>query len=1299
MVQFSCSSSICRFSAEVPDPPGDADAMTCPICGELALAELANRPAFRCERCSKIFRGSNSTQETERCHDCGGRAVRVGSHSPDISGPKVVVLSSVERKALAGKLATAFWNSPAAEIAPSQGGGYCDCCDRLVSIGTGYLTGPVSEDDVTPSIMCESCFDKHRCQPWDGNTKSMTAENVAQLSPVLRILQSLTANDVQQQQPTPETGTDKGNAVALFERLTTAEKRRALNLDEGFLQSVLKSRNDGAVVAGIEVDGRVSLVAIMSDDDIRQATEIVKLHKQAIEASEASEHQTSIECFERIVKLAPFDAISWMSLGVQHAFLHNGHMAVDCLQRALLEDPDNERIRNNLHEIRADFGIAGSQQLAEATATSVNTSSPTSEPEATISRADKARQHLSEFWNSVDMESDRQRGNHSCDCCETPIAVNAGCLVTPNSGKPLSVDVSALEAKIAPARLHEFSYRIAKVAAPFKEMMVQKKTDFGESEDRIRELAAESPRDTRLLLALGTIQFKRHKHDEAFATFTEAKRCAPADAVIHFHLGKANEQLGKLDRALRDYDRARRLDFTYANASKAYFRLERQLHASKNSSKAASKSDVEKLLISGDYEHLVRLGLGVVKGLAQIIDDPALSSHHKCAATVLSRMGECAVPELVRLIYSDKNKLVMRPEVIFALSVVSSDFATSVLRRAWNELVAAKKFDMDFQCVVAALLRTGDDDSRRAILKGFCAKAQQRRLATLAGLRLISNCWLEAANVGVAILADTAVAEALVERCREDGDSECRCAALQGLLFTRLADAPRVVAESLKDTAPGVCRIAVSVLRQLAEQHVPLALTGGTISSVFKRGDVWKISGWTGDDGAISSLIPLLGDGDMEVRKDAGQALGELGDLALPTLVATARSANREVRIGLGWVSQTMHDAGRRILADCGVKLTAQQRGQQVIKIESKSSSALSGDMLIPIPGNHTGRYLHRDKSGRDHMLQVVFTGSQNTLWGLDCDELIDGTTIDGIEHSKPGESIIVKSNTQVSDQVRKLNDALPNVWKAVKFSMEPCAVCGIQMPTSEDSDFMNLGFLGLLQNNPKAIATTVAVTAAYFMEATGPDFTNVNMMWGARTTIFNWASMQRCPRCNSWICKRCKKLPHDLDGCSLCTSERKRREEMPGLVCMDCFTNRRFEPWNPGRTRDEAPIIPAMPILRRDKATLMVKPFYEKWSVSPVAECAACELLMPTTSVMQPLLKRIAKETGQDYNASLDAIAKLYVMILGSEVLGEATNTSEQEQLIQKLHLSMCQYCGKLLCPACEKLGSTERCVVCRTN
>ena len=137
--------------------------------------------------------------------------------------------------------------------------------------------------------------------------------------------------------------------------LTHEEKREVLDLNDFYLQSVLDARKGEVRLVDSGTNGR--LVAKLSEDDIKQAIQIVRLQKKALAAAEAGNRREAIKLFEAIIAKAPFDSISMMSIGVQYAQLQDGRKAVQYLERVLKSDPANQRIRGNLEAIREDFGL------------------------------------------------------------------------------------------------------------------------------------------------------------------------------------------------------------------------------------------------------------------------------------------------------------------------------------------------------------------------------------------------------------------------------------------------------------------------------------------------------------------------------------------------------------------------------------------------------------------------------------------------------------------------------------------------------------------------------------------------------------------------------------------------------------------------------------------------------------------------------------------------------------------------------------------------------------------------------
>ena len=137
----------------------------------------------------------------------------------------------------------------------------------------------------------------------------------------------------------------------LFSALSPAEKRKALDLNEVVLQSILAARNGANI---INVAPGAEFVEKMTDDEIRQAIELGALSRKATNTTDDSD---AIRIFEQVIARAPFDSISLMSAGVRYANLGDGHKAIAYLEKALKSDPGNSRIRNNLEGVRNHFGL------------------------------------------------------------------------------------------------------------------------------------------------------------------------------------------------------------------------------------------------------------------------------------------------------------------------------------------------------------------------------------------------------------------------------------------------------------------------------------------------------------------------------------------------------------------------------------------------------------------------------------------------------------------------------------------------------------------------------------------------------------------------------------------------------------------------------------------------------------------------------------------------------------------------------------------------------------------------------
>lgn len=134
---------------------------------------------YTCEVCLTLNRVGDVPSDVTgfRCGGCGrlislttGAAARARSAKP-------------EDKEMAKVLAQKFWDSDVSKSARSNGG-VCDCCNTPVVQGDGFLTGPLTAADMTPSLFCGSCFDSQAREPWDRDLSRMSSSHALLWRPV-----------------------------------------------------------------------------------------------------------------------------------------------------------------------------------------------------------------------------------------------------------------------------------------------------------------------------------------------------------------------------------------------------------------------------------------------------------------------------------------------------------------------------------------------------------------------------------------------------------------------------------------------------------------------------------------------------------------------------------------------------------------------------------------------------------------------------------------------------------------------------------------------------------------------------------------------------------------------------------------------------------------------------------------------------------------------------------------------------------------------------------------------------------
>jgi tetratricopeptide (TPR) repeat protein len=141
---------------------------------------------------------------------------------------------------------------------------------------------------------------------------------------------------------------DAGRAP-FFRALSLEERRTVLDTSEFVFRGVLRERAGELKVVHSSPEF-AALISRLTDDDLVEAAELARLSQLAHHEPDL---EKSIALYQQIVERAPFDSISLMSIGVQYRRLGQRRLAVRYLERALATDPDNERIRRNLDNVRS----------------------------------------------------------------------------------------------------------------------------------------------------------------------------------------------------------------------------------------------------------------------------------------------------------------------------------------------------------------------------------------------------------------------------------------------------------------------------------------------------------------------------------------------------------------------------------------------------------------------------------------------------------------------------------------------------------------------------------------------------------------------------------------------------------------------------------------------------------------------------------------------------------------------------------------------------------------------------------
>lgn len=999
-------------------------------------------------------------------------------------------------------------------------------------------------------------------------------------------------------------------AETLFSRLTAEEKRRALDLDDLFLQSVLKSRHGGMAVVGLGVEEELALAARMSDGDIQQAIEIVEWHKQALAASESDEHQTAIEYFEKIVRQAPFDAISWMSLGVQHAFLRNGRKAVDCLERALSEDPDNERIRGNLEAVRADFAIVESVRPIE---TPVKSALDTETTPESLQRAESGASTLAtqHYWQRNDAHDGRVQGWTLCACCHTKrLEVNQGVVVRPWTIADVvgKVTVTELTKRFQAERVARATLSLQSLATSATRLGTESSHGWAELEEQAHALLVDESDDTRLLLALGVIQFRQNKLEEALATFEVCRQCAPGDPVIHFHCGKVHESLGRLEVARRFYDRAWRMDPWSVAARSAFRRLDARLMDELRRSNAppslsAENTDtIRQMLDNKDFDAILACGESAVEPLIAVLKQNGPTRGGDAAFDVkalLVRLGPTSAQAITANLWKNQETFEVQPSLVEALGLIGGSAVVRYLLRVLEAMRPVRPVPASLPAVIAALLWTADAEASRVLLDMLQSDVIEHRNAVLSALsqhgpfECVPRTFFGFPEV---MLRDEGLVSGIVDLMsipdiQRDGAF--------ALARTSAADAPRHVAQVLSHRDPGVRQSAAEVLGWLARRQLPIAWTGHEVRDAVKRGDVWDASTWVESGGVIERLLGAALDQEAtdNFRQSAAHSLGACGLLILPALHQAARQASRNGQADswsalLTRLRQFMPESAQGVISRLGA-LRENAEVQTLSHVAQVAAGAFPGDAFVltepPANGLHDSTlYSHSacpsirvssDLSPRQWKWDNDRMESSNMICGADSSDIKLQAEFRRVRWS-PSDfhpSGALASQTPGAE-LAQLNQSLKAAWQGLQYSASPCDVCGILMPNQDANDAMGINALLAFQKSGQAVLALLSICHTYLgnveiLQETLKSLADnpKNGMLIALTLVDRFRLL-KCERCGAQVCKKCVKLPHDAGGCVICTAKRKREETLPRLVCKNCADTLQLSRWNGALPAEETP-------------------------------------------------------------------------------------------------------------------------------
>jgi len=143
-----------------------------------------------------------------------------------------------------------------------------------------------------------------------------------------------------------------GNQNAALDKFNDSEKRFMLDFGVNKLKALMETKPENKF--RIIIDDNEMLKSNFPDKLTPKAIDEIDIILELTEVADnwpLSDLEGRIKAYKKILKIAPWDSITVMSIGVQYFRMDDINNAVVWLKKAKKMDPNNERIRKNLQAV------------------------------------------------------------------------------------------------------------------------------------------------------------------------------------------------------------------------------------------------------------------------------------------------------------------------------------------------------------------------------------------------------------------------------------------------------------------------------------------------------------------------------------------------------------------------------------------------------------------------------------------------------------------------------------------------------------------------------------------------------------------------------------------------------------------------------------------------------------------------------------------------------------------------------------------------------------------------------------